>query len=77
MDTYDPLSNHRVFYDTKYVMPAEVLKFAVERWPVPKIENLRHMLRSDRIVWLGIMLNIRCRSVQWGCVGSAWTGMSL
>jgi len=56
-DTYDPLSNRRAFYDTSHVLPAAMLEAYVEKWPVPKIENFRYMLRSGMMGWLTIMLD--------------------
>ena len=54
-DTYDPLSNRRAFYDTSHVMPAAMLESYVEKWPTPRIENFRYMLRSGMMGWLTIM----------------------
>ena len=54
-DTYDPLSNRRAFYDTSHVLPAAMLETYVERWPAPRIENFRYMLRSGMMGWLSIM----------------------
>ena len=45
-DSYDPLSNRRAFYDASHVLPAAMLEDYVEKWPTPKIENFRYMLRS-------------------------------
>jgi alpha-galactosidase len=56
-DTYDPLSNRRAFYDTSYVLPPAMLETYVEKWPVPRIENFRYMLRSGMMGWLTIMLD--------------------
>ncbi len=56
-DTYDPLSNRRAFYDTIHVLPAAMLEDYVEKWPTPKIENFRYMLRSGMMGWLTIMLD--------------------
>jgi alpha-galactosidase len=56
-DAYDPLSNRRAFYDTSHVLPAAMLESYVEKWPTPKIENFRYMLRSGMQGWLTIMLN--------------------
>ncbi len=56
-DTYDPLSNRRAFYDTSFVLPTAMLETYVERWPTPKIENFRYMLRSGMMGWLTIMLD--------------------
>ena len=61
-DTYDPLSNRRAFHDTSYVLPAAMLEAYVEKWPTPRIENFRYMLRSGMMGWLTIMLDT-----------SAWT----
>ncbi len=56
-DTYDPLSNRRAFYDTSFVLPAAMLEAYVERWPTPRIENFRYMLRSGMMGWLSIMID--------------------
>jgi hypothetical protein len=56
-DTYDPLSNRRAFYDASYVLPPAMLEAYVEKWPTPKIENFRYMLRSGMMGWLTIMLD--------------------
>ena len=60
-DTYDPLSNRRAFYDTSHLLPAAMLESYVEKWPAPKIENFRYMLRSGMMGWLTIMLD----TTQW------------
>ncbi len=56
-DTYDPLSNRREFYDTSHVLPAAMLESYVEKWPTPRIENFRYMLRSGMMGWLTIMID--------------------
>ncbi|MDP9161241.1 MAG: alpha-galactosidase, partial [Acidobacteriota bacterium] len=56
-DSYDPLSNRRAFYDTSFVLPPAMLEAYVERWPVPRIENFRYMLRSGMMGWLSIMID--------------------
>jgi alpha-galactosidase len=56
-DTYDPLSNRRAFYDTSFVLPAAMLETYVERWPTPKLDNFRYMLRSGMMGWLSIMID--------------------
>ena len=56
-DTYDPLSNRRAFYDTSHVLPAAMLESYVEKWPTPRIENFRYMLRSGMMGWLTLMIN--------------------
>ena len=56
-DTYDPVSNRRAFYDTSYVLPAPMLESYVEKWPTPRIENFRYMLRSGMMGWLSIMMD--------------------
>ena len=56
-DTYDPLSNRRAFYDTSHVLPPPMLESYVEKWPTPRIENLRYMLRSGMMGWTSIMLD--------------------
>jgi hypothetical protein len=56
-DTYDPLSNRRAFYDTSFVLPSAMLESYVEKWPTPRIENFRYMLRSGMMGWLTIMMD--------------------
>lgn len=56
-DAYDPLSNRRAFYDASHVLPAAMLEDYVEKWPTPRIENFRYMLRSGMMGWLTIMLD--------------------
>ena len=54
-DSYDPVSNRRAFYDASHVLPAAMLEDYVEKWPTPKIENFRYMLRSGMMGMLTIM----------------------
>jgi len=54
-DTYDPLSNRRAFYDTSHVLPPAMLESYIEKWPTPRIENFRYMLRSGMMGWTTIM----------------------
>jgi hypothetical protein len=54
-DTYDPLSNRRAFYDASFVLPPAMLESYVEKWPVPRIENFRYMLRSGMLGWFSLM----------------------
>ncbi len=56
-DAYDPLSNRRAFYDASHVLPPGMLEAYVQRWPTPRIENFRYMLRSGMMGWLTIMLD--------------------
>jgi hypothetical protein len=56
-DTYDPISNRKAFYDASHVLPPAMLESYVEKWPTPRIENFRYMLRSGMMGWLTIMLN--------------------
>ena len=63
-DTYDPLSNRRAFYDTSFVLPLAMLESYVEKWPVPRIENFRYMLRSGMMGWLTIMLDTNAWSAE-------------
>jgi alpha-galactosidase len=56
-DTYDPISNRRAFHDTSYVLPAAMLESYVEKWPTPRIQDFRYMLRSGMMGWLTIMLD--------------------
>src|ERR1700736_437646 len=63
-DTYDPLSNRRAFYDVSHVLPAAMLETYVEKWPTPRIENFRYMLRSGMMGWLTVMLDTTAWSVE-------------
>jgi alpha-galactosidase len=63
-DTYDPLSNRRAFYDTSQVLPAAMLEDYVEKWPTPRLENFRYMLRSGMMGWLTVMQNTNAWSPQ-------------
>ena len=56
-DAYDPLSNRRAFYDASQVLPTAMLEDYVEKWPTPRIENFRYMLRSGMMGWLTVMQN--------------------
>jgi alpha-galactosidase len=48
-------TNRRAFYDAGHVLPAAMLETYVERWPTPRIENFRYMLRSGMMGWLTVM----------------------
>ena len=63
-DTYDPLSNRRAFYDTSHVLPSAMLETYVEKWPTPRIENFRYMLRSGMMGWLTIMTDTSAWSAE-------------
>jgi len=63
-DTYDPLSNRRAFFDTSHVLPAAMLESYVEKWPTPRIENFRYMLRSGMMGWLTIMTDTNAWSAE-------------
>ena len=54
-DTYDPLANRRAFYDASYVLPPAMLGSYVARWPTPRIENFRYMLRSGMLGAFSLM----------------------
>jgi hypothetical protein len=54
-DTYDPLSNRRAFYDASQILPPAMLEDYVEKWPTPRLENFRYMLRSGMMGWLTVM----------------------
>jgi hypothetical protein len=54
-DTYDPLANRRAFYDASFVLPPAMLESYVEKWPAPRIENFRYMLRSGMLGWFSLM----------------------
>lgn len=58
-DTYDPLSNRRAFYDASHLLPSAMLESYVEKWPTPRIENLRYQLRSGMLGWFSLMLDTR------------------
>lgn len=54
-DSYDPVSNRRAFYDASHLLPAAMLETYVEKWPTPRIENFRYMLRSGMMGWFTLM----------------------
>ncbi len=54
-DAYDPLGNRRAFFDASYVLPPAMLETYVEKWPTPRIENFRYMLRSGMMGWFTLM----------------------
>jgi hypothetical protein len=54
-DTYEPLANRRAFYDASFVLPPAMLESYVEKWPAPRIENFRYMLRSGMLGWFSLM----------------------
>jgi hypothetical protein len=54
-DSYDPVSNRRAFYDASFVLPPAMLEGYVAKWPVPRIENFRYMLRSGMMGWFSLM----------------------
>lgn len=56
-DSYDPLSNRQAFYDASQLLPAAMLEDYVEKWPTPRLENFRYMLRSGMMGWLTVMQN--------------------
>ncbi|MBS0393724.1 MAG: alpha-galactosidase [Proteobacteria bacterium] len=60
-DHYDPLSNRRAFYDASFVLPPAMLEAYVERWPTPRLANLRYLLRSGMMGWFSLMLD----TTQW------------
>jgi hypothetical protein len=64
-DTYDPLSNRRAFYDASFVMPPAMLESYVEKWPAPRLENFRYVLRSGMLGWFSLMLDTSQWSPQW------------
>jgi len=63
-DTYDPISNRRAFYDTSHVLPNAMLESYVEKWPTPRIENFRYMLRSGMMGWFTIMIDTNTWSAE-------------
>jgi alpha-galactosidase len=56
-DSYDPLSNRQAFYDASQLLPAAMLEDYVQKWPTPRLENFRYMLRSGMMGWLTVMQN--------------------
>lgn len=54
-DSYDPVSNRQAFYDASHVLPAAMLEDYAMKWPTPRIENFRYMLRSGMMGWLTVM----------------------
>ncbi|MGI8772938.1 MAG: alpha-galactosidase [Acidobacteriaceae bacterium] len=56
-DSYDPLSNRQAFYDSSHVLPPAMLEAYVKKWPTPRLENFRYMLRSGMMGWFTLMLD--------------------
>jgi alpha-galactosidase len=54
-DAYDPVGNRRAFFDASYVLPSAMLETYVEKWPTPRVENFRYMLRSGMMGWFTLM----------------------
>jgi alpha-galactosidase len=63
-DSYDPLSNRRALYDASHLLPAAMLESYIEKWPTPRIENFRYMLRSGMMGWLTIMQDTNAWSAE-------------
>jgi alpha-galactosidase len=70
-DAYDPLSNRRAFFDASYVLPPAMLETYVEKWPTPRIENFRYMLRSGMMGWFSLMQDSTTWTVQQHAVARA------
>jgi alpha-galactosidase len=56
-DSYDPLSNRRAFFDASFVLPPAMLESYVEKYPAPRVENFRYVLRSGMMGWFSLMLD--------------------
>jgi hypothetical protein len=54
-DAYDPVSNRKAFYDASYVLPPAMLETYVQKWPTPRLDNFRYMLRSGMMGWFTLM----------------------
>jgi hypothetical protein len=54
-DAYDPLANRRAFHDASFALPPAMLESYVAKWPAPRIENFRYMLRSGMMGWFSLM----------------------
>ncbi len=57
-------STMRVIY---FLRP--MLEAYVEKWPTPRIENFRYMLRSGMMGWLTIMLDTNAWTAATACGG--------
>jgi hypothetical protein len=55
-DTYDPLSNRRVF-DASYVLPPAMLESYVAAWPAPNLETFRYLLHGGVLGWFSLTLD--------------------
>jgi alpha-galactosidase len=56
-DSYNPTANRQAFFDASFVLPPAMLETYVEKWPTPRIENFRYMLRSGMMGWFSLMLD--------------------
>ena len=63
-DSYDPLSNRQAFYDSSHVLPPAMLESYVKKWPTPRLENFRYMLRSGMMGWFTLMLDTTAWSAE-------------
>jgi alpha-galactosidase len=57
IDSYDPLSNRRAFYDASHLFPPAMLETYVRAWPTPTARNFLYMLRSGMMGWFTLMLD--------------------
>ncbi len=55
VDSYDPLSNRRAFYDTSFAIPPSMCECYVMEMPVKTLPQFRNMLRSGMMGWFTLM----------------------
>jgi hypothetical protein len=57
VDSYDPVSNRKAFFDASHVLPPAMLETYVKSVTTPRIENFRYMLRSGMMGWVSVMID--------------------
>ena len=57
VDSYDPLSNRRAFWDVSYVLPPAMCECYVMKMPVKTLDEFKAMLRSGMMGWFTLMQN--------------------
>lgn len=57
VDSYDPVSNRKAFYDASHLLPSAMLETYVMAVPTPHIRNFVYMLRSGMMGWLTVMID--------------------
>ena len=57
VDSYDPVSNRKAFYDASHLLPSAMLETYVMAVPTPRLRNFVYMLRSGMMGWLSVMID--------------------